>query len=103
MLRINRLAVRSASTDACIMPFTLSHPLAVVPLRGLCPRWLNFAALVIGSTSPDFGYFIQQFDAAAFAHSGWGTLEICLPTGLLALSIFYLLRQPLCYILPQPH
>lgn len=85
------------------MPFTLSHPLAVVPFRRWCPTWFNFAALVIGSMSPDFGYFINQFDAAAYAHSIVGTFVICLPTGLLALGIFYALRKPLCFILPEPH
>jgi hypothetical protein len=85
------------------MPFTLSHPLAVIPFRRWCPAWLNFAALVIGSMSPDFGYFINQFDAAAYAHSIVGTFLICLPTGLLALGIFYALRKPLCFILPEPH
>lgn len=85
------------------MPFTLSHPFAVVPFSRWCPKWFNFAALVIGSMSPDFGYFINQFDAAAYAHSIIGTLLICLPTGLVALGIFYALRRPLCFILPQPH
>ena len=64
------------------MPFTLSHPLAVVPLRRWCPARLNFAALVIGSMSPDFGYFIGQFDAAAFAHTIPGLFTVCLPTGV---------------------
>lgn len=85
------------------MPFTLSHPLAVIPFRRLCPQWLNFAALVIGSTAPDFGYFASQFELAAFAHTIVGSFAVCLPTGLVALWIFYLLRQPLCYMLPEPH
>lgn len=85
------------------MPCTFTHPLAVVPLRRLCPARLNFAALVIGSMSPDFGYYIRQFPTARFAHTIPGTFAICLPTALLALGIFYLLRQRLCFILPQPH
>jgi hypothetical protein len=85
------------------MPYTLSHPLAVVPLRRWCPERLNFAALVIGSMSPDFGYFVNQFPAAGFAHSIPGTFLICIPTGLAVLGLFYLLRRSLCYILPEPH
>ena len=85
------------------MPFTFSHPLAVVPLRRVCPRLLNFAALVVGSMSPDFGYYVRQFPMARFAHTIPGTFAVCLPTGLIALGVFYLLRRPLCFVLPQPH
>ena len=85
------------------MPCTFSHPLAVVPLRRLCPERLNFTALIIGSMSPDFGYYIGQFPVANFAHTGLGTLAVCLPTGLLVLGLFYLIRRPLCFVLPQPH
>ena len=85
------------------MPSTFIHPLAVLPFSRLCPAPLNFAALVIGSMSPDFGYYLHQFPTARFAHTIVGTLTVCLPSGLVALALFYLLRQPLCFILPQPH
>lgn len=85
------------------MPSTFTHPLAVLPFSRLCPTPLNFAALVIGSMSPDFGYYFHQFPSARFAHSFVGTFIVCLPSGLVALALFYLLRQPLCFILPQPH
>lgn len=88
---------------ARVMPSTFTHPLAVLPLRRLCPMPFNFAALVIGSMSPDFGYYLHRFPTARFAHTFVGTFTVCLPSGLAALAIFYLLRQPLCYILPQPH
>ena len=86
-----------------VMPCTFSHPLAVVPLRRFCPERLNFTALIIGSMSPDFGYYIGKFPLANFAHTALGTLAVCLPTGLLALGLFYLIRRPLCFVLPQPH
>src|SRR3954454_14133397 len=85
------------------MPCTFSHPLAVVPLRRFCPERLNFAALVIGSMSPDFGYYVRQFRLASFAHTMLGSVAVCLPSGLLTVGLFSLLRQPLCFILPQPH
>jgi hypothetical protein len=85
------------------MPGTFSHPLAVVPLRRFCSKPLNFAAFIIGSLSPDFGYYIRRFPLAGFAHTIPGTLTVCLPSGLLAVGLFYLLRRPLCFILPQPH
>ncbi len=85
------------------MPCTFTHPLAILPLRRLCPARLSFAALVLGSMSPDFGYYLQQFSVASLAHTPVGTFTVCLPMGLLALGLFYLLRKPLCFILPQPH
>lgn len=85
------------------MPFTFTHPLAVLPFRRWCPHRLHFAALIIGSLTPDAGYYVQQFQIARFAHTTQGTIIVCLPTGLLLLAAFYVLRQPLCYLLPQPH
>lgn len=85
------------------MPLTFCHPLAVLPLQRFCTVRLNFAALVIGSMSPDFGYYIGQFPIASFAHTIAGTFIVCLPTSLLMLGIVYTLWQPLCFMLPQPH
>ena len=50
------------------------------PLRRFCPERLSFAALVIGSMSPDFGYYFRQFPLAHFAHTALGTLTVCLPS-----------------------
>jgi hypothetical protein len=85
------------------MPYTLSHPLAVIPLRRCCPAYLNFPALVTGSMAPDFGYFVDQFYVAKYAHTLPGAVAVCLPASLVLLGAFYLLRRPLCFILPQPH
>lgn len=85
------------------MPFTFSHPLAVVPLRRYCPERFNFAALVVGSLAPDFGYYAHGFGVATVAHSMLGAFFVCVPTGLIALAIFYRLRRSLCYLLPNPH
>lgn len=85
------------------MPWTFAHPAAVVPLRRYCPERLNFAALVTGSISPDLGYYIHRFDLAHFAHSLLGSLLACLPAGLFLLGVLYLLREPLRFLLPQPH
>lgn len=85
------------------MPATFTHPVAVLPLKRWCPKVFNFAALIIGSMSPDLGYFFRQFGLAREAHTLWGTLIIALPSGLVTLALFYLLRRPLCFMLPQPH
>ena len=39
------------------MPFTLAHPVAVLPLAR-CRR-VHFPAMVIGSLAPDFVYFLH--------------------------------------------
>ena len=85
------------------MPFTLSHPAAVLPLQRFCPVRLNFAALVIGSLMPDIGYYIPGFTARLPTHSLSGVIILRLPAGLLLLALFQLLKQPLCHMLPQPH
>ena len=85
------------------MPATFAHPAAVLPFRFFGRRWFNFTALVIGSVTPDFGYYVRRFDVATYAHSLTGTIIFCVPFGLLAFAIFRLLRAPLCYVLPEPH
>ena len=85
------------------MPCTLSHPAAVLTLQRFCPHCLAFPALVIGSMTPDFGYYIHRFGMASFAHTIPGSFAVCLPSGAFLLLIFYLLRKPVCFILPMPH
>ena len=85
------------------MPWTFAHPAAVILLRRYCPRPLNFPALVIGSITPDLGYHVLRKDFAAYAHSLEGSLLVCLPAGLLLLSLLCLLRKPIWYLLPEPH
>jgi hypothetical protein len=53
--------------------------------------------------SPDFGYYLRRFEIASVAHGFIGTLTVCLPSGMVALTLFYLWRKPLCYLLPEPH
>ncbi len=84
------------------MPFTLSHPAAVLPLRHIFPR-LNFAALLIGSIIPDIGYYIPGLAAHRQTHSLAGIVFPGLPVGLLMLALLHLLQRPLCFVLPQPH
>jgi hypothetical protein len=81
------------------MPWTFAHPAAILPLR----RHLPLAALVVGSISPDIGYYLGLYSLATFAHSGWGLLLACLPMGAAALLLLHLLRGPLVELLPQPH
>ena len=83
------------------MPFTLSHPLAVVPfVRGR----LIFSALVVGSMSPDFEYFLRLRQDGHVSHTIAGIFTICLPSGLVVLWLWHeLLKRPLLELLPEEH
>jgi hypothetical protein len=85
------------------MPFTLAHPAAVLPLRRFCPRFFNFPALVAGSLCPDAGYCFGTLNIDDFSHSLKGSIEFCLPVGVVMLGFFYGLRLPAVEILPERH
>lgn len=85
------------------MPWTFAHPAAVLPLRRLCPAYLSFTGLVLGSLMPDLGYYFGRFDLASFAHTPWGVLMVCLPAGLVLLVLARPLYRPVVHLLPQPH
>lgn len=83
------------------MPFTLSHPALVLPIR----RYgFVFSALVIGSMAPDFNYYIPFTPDKGFTHSLPGILLFCIPISYLALLLFHkFLKNPLLSLLPQNH
>lgn len=83
------------------MSFTLSHPAAVLPLFPWAREPIFMAALVIGSLSPDFGYYTRMFGMATTAHSLPGSIFICVPSGLVVLGAIILSRRPLMYLLPS--
>ena len=85
------------------MPWTLVHPAAVLPLRKLGLKHLSFGGLVVGSVSPDIGYYIGRFDLAAIAHTSRGLLSLCLPTGLVLFALVRVLHRPVANVLPEPH
>jgi hypothetical protein len=84
------------------MPFPLAQPAAVLPLRRFCPRYLSFPALIIGSLSPDLGYFSGPFRLDGFSHRFLaGSFGFCLPVGLFVLLMFFLVRSRVVGILPS--
>jgi Domain of unknown function (DUF4184) len=85
------------------MPFTLAHPAAVLPFRRFCPQFFSFPALVIGSLCPDIGYCFGTLNADDFSHSLNGSIEFCLPIGVVLLGFFYGLRHPIIEMLPERH
>jgi hypothetical protein len=82
------------------MPFTLAHPAAILPLHARSKSRLPLSALVIGSMSPDFAYFVPH-ELAATSHSFLGIFTFCWPAGFVAWLIFeYLLKQPTLALSP---
>ncbi|MFE3020010.1 DUF4184 family protein [Streptomyces sp. NPDC059256] len=92
------------------MPFTLSHPAAVLPLlrRPFVP-----VALVMGAMAPDVPYFLQTlrisvaagdwygpFLNATTSHSLTGVLTVTLPCTLVLVAGYWLLRGPVTGLLP---
>jgi uncharacterized protein DUF4184 len=81
------------------MPFTLAHPAAILPLRGL--RYLRTVPLIIGAIIPDLPYYVP----ARFGlirpetHSVTGSFTTCLLLGYAALVCVFLLRRPLTALL----
>lgn len=84
------------------MPLTTSHPAAVVLIRRLN---LDLSAMVIGSMTPDFVYFIPGcLPLSDFSHTLIGILVLGIPLGLAVLSIFqYLIKYPALSLLPADH
>jgi hypothetical protein len=83
------------------MPFTIAHAAAVLPVRNVAPR-LPLAALMIGTMSPDFAYFLPTGLDRASSHDLEGIFQFCLPVGLLLwLSFVHLLERPTIELLPE--
>jgi len=85
------------------MPWTFVHPAAVLPLRRSGLRHLSFGGLIVGSVSPDIGYYVGRFDLATLAHTALGLLILCLPTGLVLYTLIRVLHRPVANVLPEPH
>jgi hypothetical protein len=83
------------------MPFTLSHPAAAIPLRRPLGRGADLVALVIGSMSPDFTYYLPVAIKRTPTHTLAALFWFCLPAGVLAYLVFdQLLKAPCAFLLP---
>ena len=83
------------------MPFTLSHPAAILPFRLLLGRFGVLAALVIGSMAPDFPYFVGKPWPRIFTHTLESIVWFSLPVGWCVYVLFeYVLRRPIWFVLP---
>lgn len=86
------------------MPFTLSHPAAVIPLGQISRLKLSLSALVIGSLIPDFEYLYRLAPVPTVGHSFLGMFYFCLPVGMAVLILFhYILKEPLALLAPDKY
>src|SRR6266478_1513048 len=86
------------------MPFTFSHPAAVLPIHSKLKKWTSLPALVIGSLIPDAEYYLPMPEHfKQNAHTLLGTFSSSFPVGILALLIFYWIRSEAVFLMPNPH
>ncbi|WP_328491745.1 DUF4184 family protein [Streptomyces sp. NBC_00414] len=94
------------------MPFTLSHPAAVLPLMR---RPFSRAALVAGAVAPDMPYFVvttglpvsaqswyEPFTNATTSHTALGAVTVSLPYALTLWALLRAGRRPLESLLSAP-
>ncbi|GAB5466418.1 MAG: hypothetical protein Kapaf2KO_18540 [Candidatus Kapaibacteriales bacterium] len=83
------------------MPFTFSHPAAIIPLKKVFKDKLSLASLVIGSIVPDFEYFIRLRLYSEHSHTLEGLFYFDLPLGIVIVLLFYgIIKEPLVNNLP---
>lgn len=84
------------------MPFTLAHPAIVIPIKEKWPKWIDSTALILGSMSPDFEYFIRFKAQSVVGHKFSGFITLDLPlVFLVAILWHYVIKKPLILSLPN--
>jgi hypothetical protein len=70
------------------MPFTLSHPAIVLPLKKIPFKYRSMTGLIIGSMVPDFEYIIRLKIKSIYSHTLTGIFLFDLPFGLLLFVLY---------------
>jgi len=84
------------------MPFTAAHPALVLPIKAKWPKYFSLTALVIGSMSPDFEFFIHFYPLRGPGHTLLGSFYFNLPLVFLTAVLFHhVVKKPLIYCLPE--
>ncbi|AOZ93120.1 DUF4184 family protein [Paenibacillus crassostreae] len=83
------------------MPFTFAHPLYIVPLKLIKPRYINLAGLILGSMSPDFEYFIALEPYQTIGHTHLGLLLQALPLSVIFILLISGVMKTLVSHLPS--
>ena len=77
------------------MPFTVSHIAAVLPLNKRLAKYTALSPLVIGSMTPDVGYWTPFLvNQRMETHSLIGLYLFCIPMGLTIYFLYHLLMAP---------
>lgn len=83
------------------MPFTFSHPAAVLPFTRLKPQWFSLTALIIGSLAPDFEYFLRMEMYGHYSHTIQGIFFFNLPLVIILSFVYHIIvRDSLINNLP---
>lgn len=84
------------------MPFTLAHPAVILPL---CHRLRHpgaVSALLIGSMTPDFVYWLPLPIYREMSHTIPALFTFCLPAGFSVFLLYQLLiKRPILALLPR--
>jgi hypothetical protein len=84
------------------MPFTFCHPAIVLPFGKLSPKYISMTGLIIGSTLPDFEYFLRLELIGTHGHTLPGIFYMDLPLGIMLCFIFHnIVRNSLIDSLPS--
>lgn len=84
------------------MPFTFSHPAIILPLSYLPKRWISLTALIVGSMTPDFEYFLRMKVQSIYSHTIPGIFWFDLPLGIIIAFVFHtMVRNTLFLNLPK--
>ncbi len=84
------------------MPFTFSHPAAVLPLAFIRKKWISVTGLVIGSITPDFEYFFRMEQDSIYSHTWAGIFWFDLPLALITVYLYNsLIRKSFIENLPE--
>ncbi|MCP4537940.1 MAG: DUF4184 family protein [Chloroflexi bacterium] len=85
-----------------LMPFTLSHPAAIIPLPKILKKHTVLSALVIGSMMPDATYFLPVGLSRPEGHSISALFLFCLPAGMaLYVAFHFFFKKPFLFLLPD--
>ena len=78
-----------------IMPFTVSHIVAALPLDKGLGKYTALSPLIIGSMTPDVAYLTQFLVHQRMdSHSLIGIYLFCIPMGLTIFFLYHLLMAP---------
>lgn len=84
------------------MPFTFAHPAIIIPIKKKWTKWFSGTALILGSMSPDFEYFIRFKAQSVVGHTLIGFIIFNLPLVFIAAFLWHhIIKKPFTLSLPN--